>query len=459
MFPVNHLLSIASFLLGLVLVSKILREKRHPGSTVAWLLVIVLIPYVGIPLYLIFGGRKIKRIAAEKETLYLPVDYKKTPEGKDTVERILLSTGVPPKSSGNDVKLLESGNESYQDLINLIEEAKSFIHLTTYILGSDDVGASVVKKLAEKARQGLQVRVLLDGFGCLWVKRAYLAEIRNAGGKVSFFMPFVRIPFTGNSNLRNHRKLVVADGQRAQLGGRNIAREYMGPGGVTKNLTEWCDLSLSVRGPIVKVIDDIFRSDWKFASREDLSSRVEPSQIDGGASAQVVASGPDIAVDAYYDAIVSAVFGAERRFWVVTPYLILDETLMRAMELAARRGVDVRIIVPAKSNHFVADIGRGAYIRQLKAVGASIFFYQPRMLHAKVIVIDDDCAVIGSANMDIRSMLLNYEISVFMYSNESILETSRWVDRLLIQCGDEIEVSGVGRDLIENLVRIFAPLL
>ena len=453
---IQYLLALLSFLFGILFVSRILRERRHPGTTLAWLLLILLLPYVGIPLYLAFGGRKVRRIAAEKETLYRPVNFTDTPTTEDTLERILLSTGVPKKEGGNRITLLTSGTDAYRNVVQIIRGAEESIHLTTYILGSDAVGESIVHELCAKAREGVQIRVLLDGFGCLWIKRSFIKRLRSAGAKIAIFMPIVRMPFTGNSNLRNHRKLLIADGVRGQVGGRNLAEEYMGPIGNPKG---WCDLSLFIEGPAIGVLDDIFRSDWKYAAREDLPQAARSPEGQGEDVAQIVASGPDILNDAYYDAIISAAFRAKERFWVVTPYLILDETLTRALELASRRGVQVRIIVPRRSNHIIADLGRGAYLRQLSKVGAQVFYYEPAMLHAKAIVIDEQCAIVGTANMDMRSLLLNYEVSIFLYSKLSVEAVSRWMQSLLLKCGQEELKPNILVETLENFVRVFAPLL
>jgi cardiolipin synthase A/B len=446
------------FILALVLIAHLIQQRRAPVSTIAWLLTIVLLPYVGVPLYLMIGGRKMRRMAAQKAKVYLPPHS--TPVGtlESTVERILQSYGVPSARAGNRVTLVPNGEEAHRQLIQLIDAAQRSIQITTYILGRDPVGGAIVERLARRASEGIAVRLLLDDVGSWRVGRRFLAPLTDAGAKVAFFMPMLHLPFRGRANLRNHRKIVVVDGRSAMVGGMNLAREYMGP---TPERDRWRDLSLIVTGPTVGDLADLCRSDWTFATGETLPADDESPVASGPGEdipVQVVASGPDVAGDPFYESLVTVLFAARRRIWAVTPYFVPDETLVRALELAARRGVDVRVLVPARSNHLMADLARGSYLRQVQEAGGQVLL-DPSMFHAKVILIDDDLAIVGSANMDMRSLFLNYEVALFLYSKQLTAKVADWIQPLMAESHPESPVRGRVRTLAEDMGRLLSPML
>ena len=294
--------------------------------------------------------------------------------------------------------------------MRLIEEARSTIHITTYILGRGPVGEELVGRLAEKAAGGVKVRLLLDDVGSWRVGRRFLTPLTSAGARVAYFMPVLHIPFRGRANLRNHRKIVVIDGRIALTGGMNLAWPYMAP---VPDPDLWIDLSAVVEGPAVADLESLFFSDWAFATGEDLSAasasedgdedlaKHDPIQAERPAQAgnglvQVVASGPDVPDDPLYETLLSQIFAARERIWIVTPYFVPDEMLARALNLAARRGVDVRLIVPVRSNHLSTDLARESYLRELHEAGGRVLLYQSAMLHAKAVVFDDQLAVIGT---------------------------------------------------------------
>jgi cardiolipin synthase len=459
---VSSLLAYLGFGLALVLLAHLLRQHRSPSSTIAWLLVILLLPYFGVPLYLMFGGRKMRRMAGRKEQVYRAgagAPGERHPGGP--VERTLRSFGVPPASTGNRMKLVASGVEAYHELCRNIDEARESIEITTYILGTDAVAQALVARLARRAWEGIEVRLLLDAVGSWRVRRRFLNPLAAAGARVAFFMPVIHIPFRGRANLRNHRKIVVVDRRIAMIGGMNLSGEYMGPAPDPKR---WRDLSLVLEGPAVGDLAELFRSDWKFATDEDLGPvSPVPAVVAGddgtGCPAQVVASGPDVAGDPLYETLLSALFTAERRVWVVTPYFVPDEMLARALELAARRGVDVRLILPHHSNHVSADLARTGFLRQIHHAGGRVLLFEPGMLHAKAVLIDDDLAVIGSANMDMRSLFLNYEVAVFLSGPAQVAEIAAWARSVMADARLGLPRQSRTGELAENVVRLLSPLL
>jgi cardiolipin synthase A/B len=449
------------FLLALVFLANLFRQRRSPSSTVAWLLVILWLPYVGVPLYLMLGGRKMSRLARRKQEIYHRPPGGSGDDHGSAVGRLLASYGIPPARSGNRVEVVTSGEVAYERVLRLIDEARSTIHITTYILGRDDGSKVLVEHLTRRAAEGIAVRLLVDDLGSWRVGRRFLAPLKAAGAQVAYFMPVLHMPFRGRANLRNHRKVIVVDGRIALTGGMNLAWPYMGPRFLPN---QWRDLSVVVEGPAVSDLEDLFASDWKFTTgaHPAIPGQAEPHFSPGGMEStvvEVVASGPDVAGDPLYESLLALIFAAEDRIWIVTPYFVPDEMLARALTLAARRGVDVRLIVPARSNHLSADLARGPYLRDLFNAGARVLLYTPVMLHAKAIIFDDRLAVIGSANMDMRSLFLNYEVALFVASPTQVAEIAAWARGLMIDTVPELPPPGLPRELAENIVRLLSPLL
>lgn len=271
-------------------------------------------------------------------------------------------------------------------------------------------------------------------------------------------MPLFRAPFHGKTNLRNHRKIAIADQKIVLAGGTNIADEYIGP---DPSEDRWTDLSFILTGPAVRHYLEVFQSDWLFAYGEKINI-IPPGMNDsnetGHGVVQVIPSGPDVPGDPIDDALLTAIFAAKKRFWIVTPYYIPDQTLAQALRLAALRGVDVRVVVPLRSNHILADLARGTHLRELEKCGGKVIKY-PHMVHAKVILIDESHAVVGSANMDMRSLFLNYEIVMLVYSKPDVIAVHKWVEGLIEQSSEGTQSVGIARDTVEGIARLVAPLL
>jgi cardiolipin synthase len=271
-------------------------------------------------------------------------------------------------------------------------------------------------------------------------------------------MPLIHHPFRGRTNLRNHRKITVVDNRTVLAGGANIGIEYMSPQSYDGR---WKDLAFTLEGPAVRHWLNVFARDWQFAAKEEIPEpelKIPDCDHPGDGIVQVVPSGPDVAADALHDALLSIVYAAQKRLWVVTPYFVPDDALAQALTLAARRGVDVRILLPRRSNHRLPDIVRGNPLRQIQNAGGLVMFYTPRMLHAKVLLADN-VALLGSANMDVRSLLLNYETAMCLYSHNDIKQVETYIEQLSIktQCG--IAPATLPRALGESIIRLISPLL
>ncbi|MHB8346723.1 MAG: phospholipase D-like domain-containing protein [Acidiferrobacterales bacterium] len=450
-----YMASTAGFLFAAVLIAHIVRQRRPPAATLAWLLVIVLAPYVGVPLYLLLGGRKMRKLSAGKVRISLPVAV--VPSALSEMERLLLAHNVPPASGDNFITLQCTGEDSYAALADLIDNATHSIYIGVFILHPDSVGKDI---LAGRAAEGLTVRVLLDGVGSMQTHRHALEPLAEAGGRWAFFMPVLHRPFRGRSNLRNHRKIVIADGCRVLAGGANIAGEYMGP---RTRPGRWPDLTFTIEGPAVNQYVAVFRSDWHFASGEvlEVGPPVDGLSVKHGADAriQVVPSGPDVPGEPLYDVLLSMAFSARRRLWVVTPYFVPDDAICRALILAVHRGIEVCILVPERSNHRIADIAGRGYLRDIADEGGKVLFYTGGMLHAKAVLMDEDLAMIGSANIDLRSLLLNYEVGVLLYSAAQIRLLEAWVAELATGARSGLPEASMAGQLQEGLARLLAPQL
>ena len=425
-----HVASLIGFILGIVLITQILRNPRKPSATIGWLLIIVLVPLLGIPLYLTFGDRKFNKQKQKKGFLPLP----KLPKENDHQLNILLmALGLPSSCNNNSNKFHQDGLEAWQALVSLLENAQHSIDMSMFILADDVIGQKVLSILETKASKGLKIRVLLDGVGSFHLAKQKLQILEQNGGEISWFIPVLHKPFRGRTNLRNHRKIIIADGfyatAKVWTGGRNLAQEYLG-----ENCPKdcWIDLSMTQSGSVVQIYQAIFDADWSFAChlKPKQPSYTPVTKKQGNSQIQIIPSGPDVADDPIYVAILTACYSAKKNITIVTPYYIPNSEVQEALKLAALRGVKVHLILPKKSNHYFADVARKRYLRILHKVGVEIFLIANKMVHAKAIVIDDSFAMTGSANLDIRSLFLNCEIMSGFYSTDDIQWLSNWLTSL-----------------------------
>ncbi|MEO6600717.1 MAG: phospholipase D-like domain-containing protein [Polyangiaceae bacterium] len=437
-FLTHHVVSIATNFLVLVFVVSLLRQRRPAGTAIAWLMAVVLLPYVGIPLYLVFGGRKLVKRARTKQRL--AVDERGGALG--ALETSLAS-----------VEWLDDGVAAFECFLSQIRGARCSIRIVTFVLADDDAGRPIVQALIARAREGLEVRLLIDDLLRFHAPRGRLRELVAAGARVERFMPLVHVPFRGHGNLRNHRKIALFDGERAIVGGMNLGREYMGP---SPDPERWRDLSLLVSGAAVTELDAVFRADWQFACNEVLPPSA--AQAEGTIPVRVVPSGPDAATDPIYDADLTAIFRAEKRIWIATPYFLPDEALIRALIIAVRRGVEVCVLTPEHSNHSLSDFAAASCLRDLSAAGVIIRRFV-KMLHAKTLLVDDTLCVVGSANFDMRSLFLNYEIALFFTGQGEVRRLGAWFEASFAYASVGPPRAGVVRSALDDVARLVAPLL
>jgi cardiolipin synthase len=451
---VSHAVAVIVLLASIVMVVQLLDSKRTPQSMFAWLLAIVFVPLAAIPLFLLFGRRKFPRRAKGPSAR---LEFTAADErGEPGVAHLLRRSGVAPARAGNRFELLTTGEAAFTRLLSLIEGAERSLDMTMFILAADAVGLRIVAALTARARAGVSVRLILDAVGSSGVRRHAERVLSAAGAEVRTFMPLRHSPVRGRTNLRSHRKLLIADGEHLFAGGMNIAAEYMGPPEL--NVAErWRDVAAVVSGPVAADATALFESDWRYC-RGSARTLAAPAPSGAGSEVvQLVPSGPDMAADTVYDALLTAIFAARERIVLVTPYFVPDDALEHALVLAARRGVRTEVVVPLRSNHRLADVARRAPLRELGAAGVSLW-YHPAMVHAKAMVVDELCAYIGSPNFDMRSLFLNYEDALFLYSPDAIAEVRAFADALLGEC-DRKPPPERENWLLERAARLLAPEL
>ncbi|MGE5752590.1 MAG: cardiolipin synthase [Deltaproteobacteria bacterium] len=467
-------LSTAGYVFALILIPRIILERRQPAATVAWVLSIALLPVVGVPLYFLVGGRRIRRHIRAKivaaGSIKGPVESRVRPEELPSpiaasCGRVLATTGAPLPVAGNRVTVIEGGVAAFDGVLGLIEGAGDHIHGQFFILDVDVIGKRFIHALASRARAGIRVRLLLDAVGSWRALLGIVGPLRKAGGQVSAFLPALPLHRKWSAHLRNHRKLLIADGRAAIVGGMNIGKRYMRP---RAGRGLWRDSAMSVEGAAVRDLQYLFLDDWAFATEETApeGNLFPPLPLHGfrppGGILQVVASGPDRAMRPIYQGVFTAFTLARKRIWIATPYFVPDDAISTSLENAALRGVDVRLIVPKKSDLKTVWLAGRSYFEDLMAAGVRIFLYQPTNLHSKVLIIDDDVGVVGSSNVDIRSFFLNFELGVFVYSGKEIEALSAGFETDLLSA-KELDAARFRRRprlarLLEDTARIFSPL-
>jgi len=433
-------------------------QRRTPTSMISWLLAIILLPHLAVPLYFVLGSRK--HISSKTKSMFSLRSVTDLPlEKANPIDGVLRANGIPGGTQGNRFVLYTDGTAAFSALMHEIDNAQESIFISTYVFNNDAVTTEIVKALSEKAKVGVEVNLLIDSLGLfpLYCFQHPFKKLRQAGAKVSFFMPILQMPLRNYINLRNHRKIFLFDRRIVLTGGMNLSAEYMGP---SPDPGRWNDLLFLIEGPAVFHYLEIFASDWAYACGHTMPIAMDsvPPGL-GDAYIQVVPSGPDIARDALFEALICAIYAAKKRIWIVTPYFVPVTSLQEALIIAHHKGVDVKLITPYDSNHLTADLVRSSYMRELMEAGVEVALYKGPMLHAKAILFDDTGTMLGSVNIDNRSLLLNYEVVSFAYSAAIISEVNAWMEKLLEDSHHAMKPACTLRRLAENLMRIIAPQL
>ena len=483
---VSIVLGIVVEIVALSLIPLVILRRKEPSSTAAWILALVFLPGLGATLFLLFGRDRVR----------LPVRWKRdadkdlaqrrrhhhhhaSPAHRDALARIpaavdrelfRISGALPggEPSVGNTAELLVDGEATYAAIGAAIDAATHHVHAEYYLVARGEVADWLAERLAAAASRGVAVRLLLDGFGSFWIGRRWVRALRDAGVEVAFFLP-ARLIFFQPMNLRNHRKIVIVDGETAFTGGINVMDEYRRVAGQAP----WRDTHLRVRGPAAQALGHVFELDWHFATRREIlhdSSALAalsraPSETPE-ATVAIVRSGPDVEGplrETIHRLFFSAITLARSRVYITTPYFIPDRAIIVALQTAAMRGVDVRLLFPRRNNHpFVGQAGRSFY-EDLLWAGVAIYEYGPGMIHAKTMVVDGTVAMVGSANMDLRSFRLNFEVHALVRDAATAAQLAACFEADLAVSSPIDPVSFAARPwtqkVIEGAARLLSPLM
>ena len=475
------LLNIVSLLNILFIIIVVFFDRKKPESTLAWVLVLFFIPYVGIILYIVFGeffrfGLKKKereKLFEDKsllEILNKQINYIENEVGIRNNFKwtdLILMNSKDSRSIvtfDNDVEIFSNASDKYDRLYEDIKNAKKSINISYYIIRKDFYGKQLLNLLVEKVKEGIEVRLIFDHIGSKISSKRFFKPLIDAGGKVEIFFPS-RIFLKLYINHRNHRKMVVIDGEIGYLGGMNIGKEYVG---ADKKITPWRDRHLRIMGNAVNAIQVQFFLDYLFVSKEKIdwtnpkvaSKFYNVNYQKGDKMMQVVASGPDYKESNIRNSYLKMINNAKDSIIIETPYLIPDDSILTALKLAANSGVKVKIIIPGVPDKKAVYYATLSYAKELADKGVEIYKYNGFM-HSKLMIVDDDIVNLGSANMDRRSFNLNFEINAIIYNkefnkrNREIVEEEIKNSVLL----DNKKNDGLFRKILEKLARLFAPII
>ncbi|MFC5652847.1 cardiolipin synthase [Paenibacillus solisilvae] len=411
-------------------------EFRHPSKTVAWLLILFILPIIGFVMYYFLAQEYQRRrtvrkrgVVAEEirlqallrcKIVHRPSDMHSVQfEHQERLFRMLQGMSLSPITSCNEAVVLTDGQETFASIFEALEQAENHIHVEYYTIRHDHIGQRFKEVLIRKAKAGLEVRVIYDGVGSLELSSLYLAELAEAGVQTRCFLAPKLAFFDKRMNFRNHRKIIVVDGLVGFVGGINIGDEYLGG---NKKLGFWRDTHLRIKGDAVYFLQDVFMQDWYFTSKERLSSLsyLPEHKCEGNEQLQIISSGPNTSADAILECVFAAISVAKSRIYIETPYFIPDQSVLMALRTAALSGVDVKIIIPYVADSKLVLYASLSYVEDMLMAGVRMYRYQKGFVHAKVLIVDDFIASVGTANMDMRSFFSNFEINALLFDESAI---------------------------------------
>lgn len=479
LFIYSHLV-IINLVLAVIIV---FFQRKEPKSVWAWLLILYFIPVLGFIFYLLIGTdmhkQKMFRTKEIEDKINDAIRHQEIsirnqeleisyPEMKDYEDLMLYNLRAAGSilTDDNQVRFFVDGKEKFKALAEDLEKAERSIHIQYYIIRDDEVFQGILEILKRKVEQGVEVRILYDGMGGgRFIKRSTWKQIRSMGIHTAEFFPAIFGSLQMRINYRNHRKIVVIDGKTGYVGGFNMAREYLG---LDKKFGYWRDTHMRIEGSAVDSLQVRFILDWNFAAR-DKALTFDPylvktrGGIKGGCPVQIVTSGPDSLEQGIRNTYLRLIHKAKHSIYIQTPYFIPDESILDALMIAARSGVDVRIMVPCKPDHAFVYWATYSYVGQLVQAGARCYVYNNGFLHAKTLCVDGMVACVGTANMDIRSFSLNFEVNAVIYSERTVQRLERVFETDQLKCTHVTRKVYDQRGLVirvkEQFSRLLSPLL
>lgn len=457
--------------------SLIFIERKDPSTTWAWLMIMIVLPGLGFIIYLLLGQNFSRaRLFKEKKEFdtikrrELSKDFTSKEHEHIGGEQYLDLIRMNYTHSGarctynNEVDVYYNGVDKFTQLIKDLKNAKKFIHIQYYIIRPDRLGKKIMSILEEKAAEGVEVRFLVDSMGSYKVTRRSLRNFTKNGGKFEIFFPGIFPHVNTRINYRNHRKMVIIDGEYGYIGGFNVGDEYINE---NKHIGFWRDTHIRIRGEAVNDLTNRFLLDWCYASGEEIEdfSKFYPKKPirDGDIAIQIVTSGPDHNEEYIKNAYMKMINNAKKYVYLETPYFVPDSPMLEALKLSALSGVDVRLIIPGKPDHIFMKWAASAYIGDLLNVGAKVYLYQNGFIHAKTIVADGKVCTVGTANMDMRSYSLNFEVNAFIYDDRvaNNLETQFFkdIEDCKIMTKEEYDKRSVTLRIRESIIRLISPIL
>lgn len=480
--PTIPYIGLVHLLLLIVTIPRILYIKRNPTAAITWIFGVLLTPILGSLLFAMAGDpelrRPLRRIIRGPSLTAQGAPRKRPrfmPPGFVRLERMLGRLEETPATFGNACRFFTDGGELYEAMRRDIESARHEICVQFFIFRPDAAGREALDLLSRKAKEGVRVYFLYDAVGALRLQRAkgVLREARAAGVRHHPFLPIAPLRRRIQINFRNHRKLVVVDRRVAYTGGFNVGLEYMGR---SARWRHWYDAHVRLEGPCVPQLFESFQADWDFACEDPRDAMEEdPAWFDKDAEppnnpddagegwVQTVTSGPDQRVNRMHQVLFFAITRAQTRLWIATPYFVPDESLLVALKSAALSGVDVRLMTQNnRPDHWVPHLAMRYYWQDMLDAGVTVLQYQPGMMHAKMLLVDDRLASVGSTNLDVRSVALNFEANIIFYSRKEREEIEQLFEEAFERCtavGEEYRKRPVAVHIAEDLARLFSPLL
>ena len=454
----------------------VLMDNRQPAKTIAWVLVLLFVPVVGIVLYIFFGqntrkmklisGRSLDQLSKRSMLEFVEQRNLRMPEYFSSLVRLFTNQSLSLPFKDNAVEFYTDGYQFFPALLQAIKGATNHIHLDTYIIADDPLGRLVSDAIIAKAREGVEVRLIYDDVGCWRVPERFFDRMRQAGVKVRSFMP-VRFPaFTSKVNYRNHRKVCVIDGTQGFIGGMNIALRYVK--GLHGGTLPWRDTHMRLRGSVVYALQRAFLVDWYFVDRTLINDHryypPMPWHISNDSLAQVVTSSPIAQWPDIMQGYVRILLEAKRYVYMETPYFLPTEPVLFAMRTAALAGVDVRLLIPRRSDAWLIQLASMSYVTETLEAGVKVRLYEKGFNHSKLLVADDQISTCGSTNIDFRSFENNFEANVFFYDRQTALRIKDIYMRdedcsINFSEARELHHRPYMHRFVESLLRLLSPLL